>query len=541
MRKRIEEKQKRRGMRIHGKNAVQLVFVGCVTGVFAGAVSTLFTILAHEGEAFSRGAYAFVRANPAFIPLLLLVLALGAFLLGVAVQISSVARGCGIPQAEGATRGFLRLKWFRDATATFAACLLSIFMGLSIGAEGPSVLIGACLGDGVASTTHRNEMIKRYQITGGACTGLAVAGNAPLTGMIFAFEEAHKRFTPEVFICAFSSVIFGMLMRSVIYAAFAMESVATFSSFVFYELPFAYYGFAVLSGVACGLLGVAFYKACFLIRKLFQRIQTRNPKYNHAIRISIAVFLGGIISLLAAGVMGGGHELIFSLGSFGGEKGANVERVFGLSVAFSLCMILSLKFIVTAVNVGSGLPCGIFIPIIATGACLGGLLNNLWTALGMDAKYCDLMIMLCMSAYFTSIVKAPLTSIVMICEFTGSFAPLLPVIIAVSIGYILGDVFRTEGIYEELLEIYEHESGIHEHAVREVYTFTLTHGAIAEKREIRDVLWPSGARVTEIKRGEEIILPEGDTVLHRGDVLTIVCKTPDHARIKDELTHILGK
>ncbi|MFQ7077009.1 MAG: hypothetical protein ACLRSW_03250 [Christensenellaceae bacterium] len=37
--------------------------------------------------------------------------------------------------------------------------------------------------------------------------------------MAFAFEEAHKRFTPEVFICAFSSVITGLLTHTAIYAA----------------------------------------------------------------------------------------------------------------------------------------------------------------------------------------------------------------------------------------------------------------------------------------------------------------------------------
>ena len=540
MQKTIAKKKKKTSVNIHGRNALQLILVGAVTGVFAGAVVSLFTILAHIGEEFSRGAYAFVRANPAFIPLLILALGLGAFFIGVFAEISSASRGCGIPQAEGATRGFVRLKWFKDATATVASCLVSIFLGLSIGVEGPSVLIGACMGDGVASSTHRNEMIKRYQITGGACTGLAVAGNAPLTGMIFAFEEAHKRFTPEVFICAFSSVIFGMLTRTVIYSAVGLNIEIAFGSYTFFELPLTAYAFVVLSGVACGLLGVTFYKACFFVRRLFKRIQTKKPKYNHALRIAIAVFLGGLVSFIATGVMGGGHELIHSLGTLGGAGETHMQSVWGVSLVVSLAIILILKFLITTVNVGSGIPCGIFIPIIAMGACLGGLLNKAWMALGMDGKYADLMIMLCISAYFATIVKAPLTAIMMICEFTGSFAPLLPVVIAVSIGYIIGDIFRTDGIYEELLEIYERESGFHEQSVREVYTLAVTHGAIAEKREIRDVLWPSGARVVEIKRGDEVILPDGDTVLHKGDILTIICKTPDHQKVKEELTHILG-
>ena len=214
----MKEKYKKKSGNVY-RNMLQLVAVGCLTGVCAGTLLTFFNILAHKGEEISRDVYAYVRANPAFIPLLLLALLVTAFLLGVALRISTIAKGCGIPQAEGATRGVVRFRWWSDATTMFAASLLSIFMGLSIGAEGPSVLIGACVGDGVASCTHRNEMIKRYQITGGACTGLAVASNAPLTGIVFAFEEAHKRFTPEVFICSFTSVIFGVLMRTAIIRA----------------------------------------------------------------------------------------------------------------------------------------------------------------------------------------------------------------------------------------------------------------------------------------------------------------------------------
>ncbi|MBQ8308643.1 MAG: hypothetical protein IJX96_02290, partial [Clostridia bacterium] len=116
MKKTIERKKKSGNLY---RNILQLVAVGSVTGVCAGAVVTFFNILAEKGEELSQNAYAFVRANPAFIPLLLLVLAVGAFLLGVAVEISSVIRGCGIPQAEGATRGSVRLKWYRDGVAMF--------------------------------------------------------------------------------------------------------------------------------------------------------------------------------------------------------------------------------------------------------------------------------------------------------------------------------------------------------------------------------------------------------------------------------------
>ena len=114
---------------------------------------------------------------------------------------------------------------------------------------------------------------------------------------------------------------------------------------------------------------------------------------------------------------------------------------------------------IIAINVGSKIPCGIFIPMLAIGACIGGILSNIWLEIDPAfAPYCDLLVMLCMVAFFTTVARAPITSIIMICEFTGSFVPLLPVIIAVSLGYIIGELCKTAGIYEYFLEEYERET-----------------------------------------------------------------------------------
>ena len=519
---------------------IELVAVGSITGAVVGVIVTFFNLLMYHGEEISRGIYAYARKNPVFIPMLVFALMGGVFIIGVLVNISSVIRGCGVPQAEGASRGIVRFTWWRDMTAMFAASLVSIFLGLSTGTEGPSVFIGAAAGDGVASLTKRNQMIRKYQITGGACTGLAVASNAPLTGMAFAFEEAHKRFTPEVFICAFSSVIFGVLTRILLYQLLGMEVHSTFHSYIFNEMPMRYYGYVVLAGIMCGFLGVGFYKNCLRVRRWFGRIHMKDQRFTYVVRVAIAMFIGGLFSYFAVGVMGGGHDLIESLGTKGGNLSYEVENLFTLPIIWGLLIVFSLKCLVTVVNVGSGIPCGIFIPIIAIGACLGALLNNIWLRMNPNLlPYCDLMVMICMASFFTTVVRAPITAIIMICEFTGSFVPLLPVIIAVSLGYIIGEMCRTDGIYEDLLELYEEETGIHERAERVIYNFTLAKGAIAEKREVRDVLWPGNARVTELWRGEEHILPRGETLLHRGDVLTIVCKTDEPEKIRDELAHIL--
>ena len=519
-------------------NTLQLMTVGAVTGIAVGVVVTLYNLLFTYSEDFARVSYEAIRSNPIWVPVWILALGLAAFLVSSAMQASKIIKGCGLPETEGATRGILRLRWWRDATLMFAATILEVFMGLSIGAEGSSVLIGGAIGDGVSSGLKRNFMVRRYQVTGGACAGLAVASNAPLTGMAFAFEEAHKRFTPEVFICAFSSVIFAMLSRTLLYEAFQLPTVNAFNSFSFSEvvLPWQNYWMVVLAGIACGVLGVLFYKGVFLVRRLFHKIAVKNVFWRDFIKVAIAFLLGGVIALLAVDTLGGGHHLIQSLGS----SGHGVSSLFGSPIVVTVIIIALLKGFATCLNVGAGIPCGIFIPIIAIGACIGAALNEAWLAFGLDASYCDLMIMICMAAFFATIVKAPLTSIIMICEFTWSFSPLLPVIIGVSIGYIIGDLARTDGIYEELLEVYEEEEQLHTELKDEQYEVVVGEGSLADKREIAAVLWPTNARVMTIMRGGKAVVPEGKTVLHAGDVLSVVCRTEDREASGNDLANIVG-
>jgi len=522
------------------KNAGQLLLVGSITGSFAGAVVCLYTLLAQRGEKLAQNAYAFVRENPAFIPLLFAVLSLGAFLLSVAVYLVPMIKGSGIPQTEGATRGRLRFQWYRDAVAMFAASLLSIFMGLSAGSEGPSLFIGAASGEGVATLLKRNEMIRRYQVTGGACAGLAVAFNAPLTGMAFAFEEAHKRFTPEVFICAFSSVIFALLVRSGLYGLFGLEAGSFFKNYQFPATAVSdgkFFLFLILSACFCGVAGVLFYKWTFFLSRCFGKIKAKSAFKKIFARMLTAVLLGGALSLLSVYLMGGGHGLIESLGTNGGG-GTSFQTVFTLPLVATLLLVGLMKFLITGVNMGAGVPCGAFIPMLAVGACMGSLLNQAWLKLGMDGAYCDFLVMVCMATFFTAIVKAPITGIVMVCELTWSFSALLPVVIGVAIGYFIGDLSRTDSIYEELLEKFEKENGVRAKAQKEVFTLSLHEGCIAEKREVRDVLWPAGVRVVEIRRGEEVILPDGDSVLLSGDVLTLVCRTDEPEKVKAELLEI---
>ncbi|MDE7158574.1 MAG: ClC family H(+)/Cl(-) exchange transporter [Clostridiales bacterium] len=517
-----------------GKKAyggAQIIAVGTLTGLFVGITITLYTLLTTMAEEFSRGYYAFFRNNPAFIPLLFVALFLGSIIIGGMLRFLPMIRGSGIPQTEGATRGMLRYKWYEVLTGMFAASLFTIFMGLSAGGEGPSIMMGGACGCGTSDLLKRNALIRRYQITGGACAGLAVALNAPLAGMAFAFEEAHKRFTPEVFVCAFSSVISATVVNHVLRMLMGLSTGAAFSAFSFaaieeFDLMFLLY--VLLASCVCALAGVGFYFLTLQAKKLFRKLNF----WKGFGGMVIPFMLAGVCGLITVYAMGGGHEFIVALGNFD-----TLERVFSSPLWATLLIVVVLKFAVTVVNVGAGVPCGAFIPMLAIGAGLGGLLSLLCSAMGMDPAYSDALVLICMAAVFPTIVKAPITGTVMVVELTWNFMFLLPVILGTAIGYVVGSIFHTEPIYEVLLEDFlEKDKNKQKITVRLLVT---EDGQVAD-RAVRDILWPQDMRVVLVRRGEEQIVPDGNTRLLVGDLLYAECRTSDEKEVKEALRHIAG-
>ncbi len=494
-------------------NGARLVLFGALTGAFVGVIVTLYTVLASLAEDFSRGYYGFFRDHPAFIPLLFVALALGAVIVGGFVRFLPYIRGSGIPQTEGAMRGLMRFSWYRSLTGMFAASLLCIFLGMSAGSEGPAILIGGSTGAGTGETLRANALIRRYQITGGACAGLAVAFNAPLTGMAFAFEEGQKRFTPEVFVCAFTSVVVAVLIRNALYAAFGLPVGAYFSTFSFAQadmLAPMFYLYVLLAAVIVSLAGAGFYFVLFALKKLFAKLTF----WKGLGKFLVPFLLAGATGLVTANVMGGGHAFIASLGS--GSQG--MEAVFSSPLWATLLIVVLLKFAVTAVNMGAGVPCGAFIPMLAIGAGLGALMSLLARTMGMDPAYSDALIVICMATFFTALVRAPITGVLMTVELTWNFFFLLPAIIGVAVGYLIGDVLRAKPVYEQLLDemLEEGEARVETFAAR----YRVTADCLAAGRRLRDILIPADVRITRVERGSRRFIPDGNTQLLAGDVLT---------------------
>lgn len=515
------------------RKGVQLMLVGICTGLLVGVLVTFYNIAADFITAYSKNLYLGIRENPAFIPLLFFVLALSAFAIGTLIHFVPMIRGSGIPQTEGASRGLLHMKWYQVLPAMAAASLYCMFCGLNAGAEGPSMFIGGACGDGVGHLLGGSDMERRYQITGGACAGLAVAFNAPLTGIIFAFEEAHRRFTPSIFICSFSSVLTALITRNLLFEALNMQVTSALSAFVFNTLPIKGYLYAAFAAILSGLFGVCFYKLGFLFRKLFAKITVLKG----TVRMLIPFLFAGVAGLITIYAMGGGHTLIEAVGTRGGSAEMTVSSIFSSPIVVTLIIVVILRLLCTAFNLGAGVPSGIFIPMLALGACMGALISKLCGVMGMDPAFSDCIVMIAMATFFTTVVKAPLTGIVMVVELTWQFTLLIPVILGVSIGYMISEIFKMKPLYDAMLETFMDED--HVTLERHSYSTTVEEGATASGQAIRDVLWPGNLLIRSITRGDLKIVPSSDTVLQVGDEISVQAETTSFEHLKASVDEIV--
>ncbi len=518
-------------------NGVNLVLISLLTGLFSGVVVTFYNILAHIGEETSVKLYGMLFDNPAFIPLLFLGLAAGAVVIGTFVRFVPMIRGSGIPQIEGAARGIIRFKWYVTMCSMFAASLACIFLGLSAGAEGPSLEIGGCAGEAVGKTLKRNQMVRRLQIAGGSSAGLAVAFNAPVTGLFFAMEEAFRSFSPQGFVCAALSIVTALFTRNAIRPPLGYGVGFTFENFIFPEnFSFSYCLWIIPAAVVAALAGVAFYHSVTVAKKLFKKITF----FKGAGKYIIPFMLAGAFGLITPYAMGGGHSFIEALGTHGTGE-ISIESVFGISVVASILIVFVFKYMAGVMAMGCGIPCGVFIPMLAMGAGLGGVLSIAFVAMGMDPAFCDYFIIICMSVFFTTIVKAPITGIVMVFELTGQFTNFLPVLLGVAIGYLISMLFKLEPIYEKNLDAFIVDEKLYENVRKERISLIVQPHSKAEMNKVRAIIWPTNGLVVEVVSDGTVIVPDGEYIFKAGDTLVFECETDSLEELYGYLYEIVGK
>ncbi|ALB45876.3 ClC family H(+)/Cl(-) exchange transporter [Clostridium beijerinckii] len=497
---------------------LKLVFEGICIGMVTGLVIVLYRLALEEAGYLLSYIYKLISINPIIIlPWIMLLIIIG-YIVGLMVKNEPMISGSGIPQVEGVLLRELDMTWWKVILGKFFGGVLSIGSGLSLGREGPSVQLGAAIGQGFSKVFRRIKIEEKYLITSGASAGLAAAFNAPLAGAMFALEEVHKNFSPLILLSALSSALSADFIAS---SFFGLKPVFNFGAFA--TLPLNFYFYVIILGVIVGFLGVLFNKVLLKTQNLYIKQAWLKKEF----RIIIPLLLSVALGLLLPEALGGGHELITSL----------TEGKFSLIL---LVIILVIKFSFTMASFGSGAPGGIFLPLLTIGALIGNVYGEVLMHIAhLDSIYINNFIILAMAGYFASVVKSPITGTILITEMTGSFNHLLALAIVSVISYIVADLLASKPIYEALLEKFLQNQGdrtpIGDKINKAILEFAVCIGSKLDGKQIKDVKWPSRCLLVAVRRGENEIIPKGDTVILPGDYLTVLTNEDRVPKINDTL------
>ncbi|SHH01121.1 H(+)/Cl(-) exchange transporter ClcA [Tepidibacter thalassicus] len=503
---------------------LNLVVEGMVVGALAGLFVVLYRFLLEKTEVLTSKIYVLQKQNNYLILVWFIVLALLAYIVGIMIKREPMISGSGIPQVEGVLLRRLNMNWFRVIVGKFVGGVLAIGAGLSLGREGPSVQIGAAIGQGFSRIFKRIKIEEKYLITSGASAGLAAAFNAPLAGVVFALEEVHKNFYPLVLLSAMSASLTADFVSK---NFFGLKPVFNFKNL--YILPLNQYIYLIVLGIILGVLGAFFNKMLiktqdFYISKKWLPIEFRPM---------IPFLIAGVLGLFLPQVLGGGHDLISSL----------VEGKYTINMIF---VILVIKFVFTMLSYGSGAPGGIFLPLLVIGALTGNIYGSIIAKyFQIDSHYISNFIILSMAGYFTAIVKAPITGSILITEMTGSFNHLLPLTIVSIISYVVTDILNFEPIYEVLLERMLNKKGNNEFcgdkSKKVLLEIAVCLGTELDGKIVRDIKWPKNALLVAIKRGELEIIPKGNTKILAGDYLIVLVNEYEAPKVKCMLKEMAEK
>jgi CIC family chloride channel protein len=346
------------------------------------------------------------------------------------------ARGSGVPQTKAA----LYARGGRISLGTvfgkFFCTSATLASGIPLGREGPAVQVGA----GIASVLGRKLGLRPEKVKAlipvGAAAAVAAAFNTPLAAVLFALEEVVGDMHAPVL----GSVVLASA------TSWAMLRLLLGNDPLFqvpqYQLVHpGEVGIYAILGVAGGFVSVAFTKLLLWMRARFLRLPRKTLWFQPV--------AGG----LTVGMMGWFVPQLLAVGY------KHVGEVLNGGMALRLMiLLLVLKLVAVATSYASGNAGGIFGPSLFLGAMLGGIVGNvanhfLPNYVGTPGAYA----LVGMGTAFAGIVRAPMTSVVMIFEITRDYAVIVPLMISNLVSLFISARFQKQPIYEVLA----HQDGIH--------------------------------------------------------------------------------
>jgi chloride channel protein, CIC family len=408
-----------------------LAILALVVGALAGLVGAFFRIGLQHLDVWRTALL--IKAHDLGWGGIVVVVAVAALAAGVAAwmvrTIAPQSIGSGIPYVERQLREGWVGNPIRILLVKFFGGWLAIGSGLALGREGPTVQIGAVIGHLFGGAFRRNENDCRVLLAAGAGAGLATAFNAPIAGAVFVLEELFGSFDVPI-----SIATLGTSAAAIAVARLMLGQSPDFSVPSLEHLDVGTLGSHLALGVVLGILGVAYGRAILGAIAIQARLS----------RIAIEWRAGAIGALI--GLLGW-----FSPSLIGGGDFLTQEVLSGNALFGTVAITFLIRFVLGPLSYAAQTPGGIFAPMLTIGSQGGLLLGWWWIRLfGSSAFLPQEFAVVGMAAFFTSVVRAPVTGIILVIELTGSFSLLLPMLAAAFAAMTVATILRQPPIYNSL-------------------------------------------------------------------------------------------
>jgi CIC family chloride channel protein len=412
---------------------LSLVLLAIVVGALTGVVAGTFRVLLERAD---RLRLDFVGWAQGFgVPGLLLTILAAAAATGFAAYLvrrySPLARGSGIPEVEATLRGEVP-PWGRLLLVVkYIGGLFAIGAGLALGREGPSIQMGANVGHFFGSVARAASELQKTLIAAGAGSGLAVTFNAPISGAAFVIEELVKRFDTRITIATLGASATAVAVARLMIGDAPDFPIPPIAFMDFGDLPLY-----LLLGVVCGVLGGTYARAILGALAIADRLDHIRVEWR-------AALVGAVVGLIAW----------FSPGLVGGGDNLTRAALDGTMLGGALLLVFAVRFVLGPASYAAGTPGGIFAPMLVLGAQLGVMVHWAAGSVGLSPAAQPLALAVVgMSAFFTAVVRAPLTGIVLVAELTNSVAVLLPMLAASFTAMAVAEAMRVAPVYDALGE-----------------------------------------------------------------------------------------
>ncbi|MGH7740377.1 MAG: chloride channel protein, partial [bacterium] len=309
----------------------------------------------------------------------------------------------------------------KTAAVKVLSTAVGILGGASIGREGPTVQIASSVFAWTALRARFYFGLRDFRsfLVAGASAGIAAAFNTPLAGITFALEEiAASTFSQFKRVVMLSVIVGGITAQ-------ALSGNYSYFGHPYIEDPsLTIIPIAILIGIGGGVFGGLF-------SKILSHPLGMLPKKWWKRALVCGLFCTAFCFLSNGDTAGSGYE--------------TTRRFMDNPTGTLPLIFFPEKFLTTVFSYFSGMAGGIFSPCLSIGAGMGFTLGH-WSN-AVDLKACSLIGMV---AFFSGVVQAPLTGVIIIMEMTDQSLLIVPFMIAAFLAHGIGKLIMPTPLYHYL-------------------------------------------------------------------------------------------